>query len=171
VEDGTMKYLTRLGGEEREFTIERHGDRLTAKSGDKTYALDLALVGDGTTFSLLVDGRSYDVVADLDRENVAIQVVGQRFVVHVEDERERAAHAVAGNKQGGKRELRASMPGIVIDIKAAVGDQVEEGKTLVVLEAMKMQNPLGAESAGKITRILCKKGEAVAAGALLLELE
>ncbi|MFO1032251.1 MAG: biotin/lipoyl-containing protein [Planctomycetota bacterium] len=166
-----MKYLTRLGGEEREFVIERHGDALTARCGDTTYALDLRLVGDGSTFSLLVDGRSYDVVADVDREEVSIQVVGQRFVVHVEDERERAAHAVSGPKQGGKRELRASMPGIVIDVKVAVGDQVEEGKTMVVLEAMKMQNPLGAESAGKVTRIVCKKGEAVAAGALLLEME
>lgn len=166
-----MKYLTRLGGEEREFVIERHGDALTARCGDKTYALDLRLVGDGSTFSLLVDGRSYDVVADVDREEVAIQVVGQRFAVHVEDERERAAHAVSGPKQGGKRELRASMPGIVIDVKVAVGDQVEEGKTMVVLEAMKMQNPLGAEAAGKVTRIVCKKGEAVAAGALLLEME
>jgi biotin carboxyl carrier protein len=166
-----MKYLTRLGGEEREFVIERHGDALTARCGDTTYTLDLQLVGDGTTFSLLVDGKSYDVVADIDREEVAIQVVGQRFVVHVEDERERAAHAVSGPKVGGKRELRASMPGIVNDVKVQVGDVVEEGKTLVVLEAMKMQNPLGAETAGKITRIVCKKGEAVAAGALLLEME
>lgn len=166
-----MKYLTRLGGEEREFVIERHGDALTARCGDTTYALDLKLVGDGTTFSLLVDGRSYDVVADIDREEVAIQMVGQRFVVHVEDERERAAHAVSGPKVGGKRELRASMPGIVNDVKVQVGDVVEEGKTLVVLEAMKMQNPLGAEAAGKVTRIVCKKGEAVAAGALLLEME
>lgn len=166
-----MKYLTRLGGEEREFVIERHGDALTARCGDTTYALDLRLVGDGSTFSLLVDGRSYDVVADVDREEVAIQMVGQRFCVHVEDERERAAHAVSGPKLGGKRELRASMPGIVIDVKVAVGDQVEEGRTMVVLEAMKMQNPLGAETAGKVTRIVCKKGEAVAAGALLLEME
>lgn len=166
-----MKYFTALDGEQREFVLERHGDRLEARCGDRTYALDLALVGDGATFSLFVDGRSYDVVADVNREEVAVQMLGQRFCVHVEDERERAAHAVAGHKQGGKRELRAAMPGIVIDIRAAAGDVVEEGMTLVVLEAMKMQNPLVAESAGKITRVLCKKGEAVAAGALLVELE
>ncbi|MBL8752301.1 MAG: acetyl-CoA carboxylase biotin carboxyl carrier protein subunit [Planctomycetes bacterium] len=166
-----MKYTTKLGGVEREFVIERHGDALQARCGDKTFALDLRLVGDGSAFSLLVDGRSYDVVADIGREEVALQMLGQRFVVHVEDERERAAHAVAGNKVGGKQELRAAMPGIVIDVKVAVGDAVEEGKTLVVLEAMKMQNPLAAEAPGKVTRILCKKGEAVAAGALLLEME
>ena len=166
-----MKYLTRLDGVDREFVLERSSGQLVARIGDRSYTLDLALVGDGATFSLLVDGRSYDVVADVDRENVSIQLLGQQFAVHVEDERERAAHAVAGNKQGGKQELRASMPGSVIDVKVAVGDQVEEGKTIVVLEAMKMQNPLGAEAPGKVTRILCKKGEAVAAGALLVELE
>jgi biotin carboxyl carrier protein len=166
-----VKYLTRLDGEEREFVIERHGGKLTARSGDTVRELDLALVGDGATFSLLVDGHSYDVVPDIDREEVSLQMLGQRFVVHVEDERERAAHAVAGSKPPGKQELRAAMPGIVIDIKVAVGDAVEAGKTLVVLEAMKMQNPLSAEADGKVVRILCKKGEAVASGALLLEIE
>lgn len=166
-----MKYLTRLDGVERELTIERVGGKLVARIGERTLGLDLALVGDGETFSLLVDGRSYDVVAEVEREHVAVQLLGQRFVVHVEDERERAAHAVAGNKPGGKQELRAAMPGIVIDVKVAVGDRVEEGRTLVVLEAMKMQNPLAAEAAAVVTRVLCKKGEAVAAGALLLELE
>ncbi|MFY9345098.1 MAG: biotin/lipoyl-containing protein [Planctomycetota bacterium] len=166
-----MKYTTRLDGETREFVLERHEGRLTARCGDVEHALDLALVGDGAAFSLLVDGHSYDVVADIQKEEVTLQLLGQRFVVHVEDEREFAAHAVAGNKHGGKQELRAAMPGIVIDVKAAVGDPVEAGQTLVVLEAMKMQNPLAAEAAGKITRVLCKRGEAVAAGSLLLELE
>ena len=166
-----MKYFARLDGVERELELTREDGRLVARSGDRTLALDVALVGDGASFSMLVDGRSYDVVADVGREQVSIQLLGQRFVVHVEDERERAAHAVAGKKQGGKQELRAAMPGIVIDVKVAVGDSVEEGRTLVVLEAMKMQNPLAAEAAGKVVRVLCKKGEAVGAGALLVELE
>jgi biotin carboxyl carrier protein len=166
-----MKYFTKLDGEERAFEFERRAGKLIARSGDRTYDLDLSLIGDGSAFSLLVDGRSYDVAADVVRENVTLQIVGERFVVHCENERERAATAVAGAKASGKRELRASMPGIVVDVKVKEGDQVEEAQTLVVLEAMKMQNPLGAEAAGKITRVHCKKGEAVAAGALLLELE
>jgi biotin carboxyl carrier protein len=166
-----MKYLTNLDGVEREIELAREDGRLVARSGAGTFVLDVALVGDGASFSMLVDGRSYDVVCDVDRERVGVQLLGQRFVVHVEDERERAAHAVAGRKQGGRQELRAAMPGIVIDVRVAAGDRVEEGRTLVVLEAMKMQNPLAAETAGTVTRVLCKQGEAVAAGALLVELE
>jgi biotin carboxyl carrier protein len=101
---------------------------LRARCGDTVYALDLALVGDGATFSLLVDGGATTWSPTSQREKVALQMVGERFVVHVEDERERAAHAVAGHKQGGKRELRASMPGIVVDVKVAVGDAVAEGR-------------------------------------------
>jgi biotin carboxyl carrier protein len=100
-----------------------------------------------------------------------VQVRGERYSVCVEDERERAAAEVAGKKQGGKRELRASMPGIVVDVQAAVGDVVEEGQTMVVLEAMKMQNPLAAEAPGKVVRVLVKAGDAVASGALLVEVE
>lgn len=166
-----MKYLTRLDGVEREIAIERQGGRLLARIGDQVHELDLALVGDGAAFSLLVDGRSYDVVADVGRESVTIQLLGQRFAVHVEDERERAAHAVAGNKPSGRQELRAAMPGIVVDVKVAAGDAVEAGQTLVVLEAMKMQNPLAADAPGKVVRVLCKPGEAVAASSLLVELE
>jgi biotin carboxyl carrier protein len=166
-----VKYFAKLEGLEREITVERKGKWLLVRCGERNYAVDASVVGDGATFSMLVDGRSFDVVADVGRETVAVQLVGEQFHVHIEDERERAAHAVAGNRVGGKREVRAAMPGIVVDVRVKEGDVVEEGQTLVVLEAMKMQNPLLAEGAGKVTRVVCKKGEAVAGGVLLLEIE
>lgn len=166
-----MKYWCKFDGEEREFSFARQGDKLVCTSGNRSFDLDLSLIGDGAMFSMIVDGKSYDVLADVQREQVALQIVGERFLVHVEDDRERAAHAAAGNKPSGKRELRAAMPGVVVAVKAKEGDEVAEGQTLVVLEAMKMQNPLAAESGGKVTRVLCKAGEAVAGGALLMEME
>lgn len=165
-----MKYFTTLNGEHGEFAFVRREGRLYAVSPDREQGIDVTLVGDGA-FSLLVDGLSYDVLADIEGGKVTVQMLGERFVVATEDERERAAHAVAGHKQGGRRELRASMPGIVVDVKASEGQSVGEGETLVVLEAMKMQNPLAAEAAGKVVRVLCRKGDAVAGGALLMELE
>lgn len=165
-----MKYYAKIGDEEREFEFEQTANGLVARSGDRTYELDLSRVDD-SLFSLLVDGRSYDVAAAIDGRKVDLAVVGERFVVEVEDERERAAMAVAGNKASGKQELRAAMPGIVVDVKVEAGSEVEPGQALVVLEAMKMQNPLCAESAGKVVRVLCKTGDAVTAGALLVEIE
>ena len=166
-----MKYLATLDGEEREYRFERRGGRLLAYSGDQTVGIDVAAVGDGVAMSLLIDSHSYDVVADVSAERIAVQLLGERFLVQVEDERERAAHAVAGQRGSGKREVRAAMPGIVVAVEVEVGASVEAGQTLIVLEAMKMQNPLCAEAAGTVARVLVKPGEAVAAGALLVEVE
>ena len=63
------------------------------------------------------------------------------------------------------------MPGIVVEVRVAVGDQVVAGQTLAVLEAMKMQNPMQAEADGVVRRVLVEAGQAVAGGALLLEIE
>ena len=90
-----MKYLTRFAGEEREFVLERSAGKLVARSGDRTYAIDLALVGDGTTFSLLVDGRSYGPLKALcevalqQRFEPAADLLFARDVIAVED---RVAH-------------------------------------------------------------------------------
>ena len=166
-----MKYYCEFDGHQREFSIDREGSRLLVRSTDLEVVLDLSLVGDGGAFSLLVDGRSYDVLADVDRETVTLQMLGDRFLVRCEDERERAAHEVAGQRVAGKSEVRAAMPGVVVEVKVSEGDDVVEGQTILVLEAMKMQNPLVAEADGKVTRLLCKQGEAVASGALLAEIE
>ena len=59
-----MKYFTRIGGVEREYRFERGGDRLRVHCGDRELDLDLSLVGDGTAFSMLVDGASYDLIIE-----------------------------------------------------------------------------------------------------------
>ncbi|MDF1798244.1 MAG: acetyl-CoA carboxylase biotin carboxyl carrier protein subunit, partial [Planctomycetota bacterium] len=66
--------------------------------------------------------------------------------------------------------LKAVMPGVVVEINVAVGDTVAEGQPLLILEAMKMQNEIGAPGEGVVKRIHVSQGEAVAAGAKLVEL-
>lgn len=166
-----MKYLAKIGEDEREYSFAWRDGKLIASCGDRESVVDVARIGDGEAISLLVDGQSVDVVAEVEGEEVVVLLRGERYEARVENDRERAAHAVAGARQGGNRELRAAMPGVVVAVQVAVGDEVVEGQTLVVLEAMKMQNPLCAEAPGKVTRIVAETGAAVAAGALLVELE
>ena len=63
------------------------------------------------------------------------------------------------------------MPGIVVAVNVKEGDLVTAGQTLLVLEAMKMQNPMQADAKGKVTRVHAKQGIVVAAGALLVEID
>ena len=57
--------------------------------------------------------------------------------------------------------IKAPLPGVVVEVKVAVGDEVKAGDTVVVLEAMKMANNLEAENDGKVTAVLVKEGDSV----------
>jgi biotin carboxyl carrier protein len=67
--------------------------------------------------------------------------------------------------------LHAPMPGKVVRVDAGVGDQVEEGAILVVMEAMKMEHALRSPHAGVVSQVLCAPGDQVDAGAVLIVVE
>ena len=69
---------------------------------------------------------------------------------------------------GGGNAVKAPLPGTITDLKVQVGQQVNVGDTLVVLEAMKMQNNIESEYAGQVKAILVKPGDTVMEGAIML---
>ena len=79
-----------------------------------------------------------------------------------------AAQPQAAVPAGAGNALKAPLPGTIIDIKVQVGQQVNVGDTVVVLEAMKMQNNIESDYAGKVTSIVVKQGDTVMEGAVLL---
>lgn len=112
------------------------------------YVVTVGNRNDGVT-EVTVNGESYNVAV------IPEPVVEKKVIVK----------APAAPKQEGKDDLqdalRSPLPGTIVDITAKVGDEVKEGDTLVVLEAMKMNNNLTAEKDGKIKAILVSEGEAV----------
>ena len=79
-----------------------------------------------------------------------------------------AAQAASAPAAGTGTPVKAPLPGTVTEIKVQVGQQVNVGDTVLVLEAMKMQNNIEAETAGQVTSILVKQGETVMEGSVLL---
>jgi 3-methylcrotonyl-CoA carboxylase alpha subunit len=67
--------------------------------------------------------------------------------------------------------LTAPMPGKIIAVRVKKGETVEKGKLLVVLEAMKMEQPISAPTAGKVAEILCRVGDIVGEGSELLRMD
>ena len=98
---------------------------------------------------------------------------GFRYEVEALDERARAIRELAGASAGpsGPAPLVAPMPGMIVRVAVQVGDVVQAGQGLVVMEAMKMENELRASAAGTVKAVLAQPGTAVEKGAILLELE
>lgn len=79
-----------------------------------------------------------------------------------------AKPAAAVQATGKGTPLKAPLPGVITSIDVAVGDAVKKGQTVVVLEAMKMQNNINAENDGIVTSIAVNKGDSVMEGTVLL---
>jgi biotin carboxyl carrier protein len=113
-------------------------------------------------YSVLLDGRSY--LAHV--EEGVVTVNGFRFEIEVRDPR-RWSRQSRGGAHSGAQDIKASMPGKVVRVLVAVGDAVEAGQGIVVVEAMKMQNEMKAPRAGKVIGIAAKAGATVTAGEVL----
>jgi biotin carboxyl carrier protein len=84
---------------------------------------------------------------------------------------DRVTSGSGSRSTAGTPEITAPLPGIVSDVKVREGDRVEPGATLVVIEAMKMENPIKASTAAIVKTVHIAKGQEVGHGALLLSLE
>jgi biotin carboxyl carrier protein len=120
--------------------------------------------------TLIIDGRCHDagVLRQGDVHAVALRegtfevslVVGAR-----------GAAAVHRKAVTGPARVSAPMPGKIVRVAAAAGQEVRAGECLVVMEAMKMENEIRSPRAGRIKDVLVKEGQAVESGALLILVE
>ena len=163
-------YFAEIEG--KEYQIEILSESRVIINGT-SHEIDFETLKQGASCSLLVDGKSYEPNTFQENGGWEILLQGRRFNVQVEDERERRLRLASGKTtlEKGKFILQSPMPGLVIDIPVKVGDQVEKGDVLVILESMKMQNELTAPRAGKITRIQTNVNDHVERKENLLVLE
>ena len=117
-------------------------------------------------YSVLQAGASFEIRVTADR----IEVDGHPVRYATEDLRQwKRSSALAG--AGGRANITAPMPGKVVRILVAVGDMVTAGQGIVVIEAMKMLNPIEADRAGRIIRIHLADATPVEPGVALFDLE
>ena len=122
----------------------------------------------------LTDGeRSLLVLAEGQGSDWAVTLRGRRIPVTVRSWRERvlAEAETEARAHAGPVEVRATLPGLIVTVAVASGDEVAEGQPLLTIEAMKMQNEVRAPRAGRVIKVEVAPGETVATGAGLLRLE
>ncbi len=117
--------------------------------------------------SLVIGGRQYRCVLDGD----GVLIDGKRFAFEINDPRSLQGRRSAGGGAAGPRAVKAPMPGRVVRVLAAVGDEVAEQQGVIVIEAMKMQNELKSAKAGRVVRVTVAVGDTVGAGDVLVVVE
>lgn len=139
-------------------------------------------------YKYTIDGVEYKVEIGEIVDNVAeVTVNGEAYKVEMEPEKEPEKKKVVlgnPNEQAAGEEsatsvanvntanaVKSPLPGVVTEIKVAVGDEVKAGDTVLILEAMKMANNIEAEKDGKVTAICVKTGESVMEDAPLVVIE
>lgn len=136
----------------------------------RAYVLDARRVRPGT-WSILHEGRSYLVDLDQRKRGVGVLAGVIDAEVIIEDARRaRLAAAVSQGEATRGEVVRAPIAGKVVKVLVAEGDEVEAGHSLVVLEAMKMENEIRCEVGGAVTAISVEDGQSVDSGDALITL-
>ena len=166
-----MKYLVKVGESDVEVLLDADVVRV-----DGMTAVAHVTELEGTPVRMVTIGDEvHRVVARRGptRGRYTLWLDGFRYEVEALDERTRAIRELSGASAGpsGPAPLVAPMPGMIVRVAVQVGDQVQAGQGLVVMEAMKMENELRATTAGTVKAGRATAGTAVEKGAVLLELE
>jgi biotin carboxyl carrier protein len=179
-----MRFVASVGGREHTVEVEANGHERRVTLDGREIALDWRPIGGDQPrvgagggaradhYSLLVGTRAFDAYvrslaepgADAEATKYSLEVVigGRSYVVTVRDTRSQAlADIAAAPHIAGDATVRAPMPGLVTQVLVAVGDEVRRGQTVVVLEAMKMENDLAAPRAGVVKAVSAARGQAV----------
>ena len=137
-----------------------------------------------------INGNLYNVAIGDIEDNIAhVEVNGTHYTVEMEKKPKAApapkpvvrpvakpaaapvATPVAKPVASAKSGVKSPLPGVILDIKVNVGDEVKKGQTVIILEAMKMENSINADKDGKVTAINVSKGESVLEGTDLVIIE
>lgn len=110
--------------------------------------------------------------ADETGKKLTVEVDGESFAVEIKDELDQVLDKMGFNTVAGKqiKEIKAPMPGLVLEVAVTEGQEVNEGDKILILEAMKMENSIMINTSATIKRIAVKAGQAVEKGQLLVEL-
>jgi pyruvate carboxylase subunit B len=167
-----MKYKVGIEDETVELEVRHSGDETEVVLGDKVLTADVVRIGGSPVYSLVLDGKSYEVSAHRRDGKFELVLAGENYDALVMDERAmRIAEATGDVATQSGETIAAPMPGVVVGITVSPGDTVEAGQGVLTLEAMKMENELKSGVAGVVTEVKVEVGQGVAQGEPLIVIE
>ncbi len=167
-----MKWVIRSGEGSHEVEVHRRRSNFEVIVDGETHSIDFIRLDASRASLRFVDGgKSFPIAHERGPKKTWRVGVGVReFLLDALTPLEAIENEAIGRAKGPSR-VEAPIPGKVVAIKVETGDTVEPGQTLVILEAMKMENDLIAEQGGVVASIHVEAGNIVEAGQVLVELE
>lgn len=149
------------------------GTNLTGSLNDAPFEADILKVREDV-YSIIREGRSYEVelVKHIPEEKkLVVKVNNTNYTLDIKDKYDDLLHSLGLDNLTTKKvnDIKAPMPGMVLNILVSEGQEVKKGDALIVLEAMKMENILKSPTDGVIKKIAINKGIAVEKNQLLIQ--
>ena len=141
----------------------------------KVQDLDIVAIGNNQ-FHILQNGITYKAKllnADYNNKTLSLEINGNKYDLNIADQYDLLVKKM-GLSTGGTQKIKnvkAPMPGLILDILIEPGQSITKGDQLLILEAMKMENVLKAEGDGVVKSVEVKKSAAVDKGQVLIEME
>lgn len=163
-----LRYVLEHAGVVREVEVERTGEGLFVVTVDGVSTEVDARLVEESVISMIADGICREVHFTRERGAYTLLIGGEHYVVSARNRRVRAAFALGEVASVGRQVMTAPMPARVAQVTVRSGDSVKTGDILVVLEAMKMENPLRSPVDGVVDEVSVLEGQVVSAGQKLL---
>jgi biotin carboxyl carrier protein len=164
-----MKYEAEINGRAVTVELEERDDHITARIGERVYELDVARPEPGAYLMFVGDDVYETRVWAEDGGGLRVNLRDHSFQAKIIDRKHRRAGADHGVE--GRQQLTAPMPGKVVRVLCAAGDEVTAGQGVVVVEAMKMQNEIKSPKDGHVLEIRVSEGATVTANQVLAIVE
>jgi biotin carboxyl carrier protein len=164
-----MKYEVQIQGRQVGVELEQRNGRVQARVDSRNYDVEVVCPEEGV-YSFLAGDNVYEAhVSTFEPNSLRVEIRGHLFTINIIDRKHRRASVEHGIE--GRQNLLAPMPGKVVRVLLARGDEVTLGQGVVVVEAMKMQNEVKSPKSGRVVEIRVAEGATVTANQLLAVVE
>lgn len=168
-----MKLQAGLNNENYEVEIKRDGEKVFARVDEREYALDASQV-EPNIYLLKYENQIYEFFVEPKNEITEpykVKIKNHEFEINLTDPKRLRGSNAAGGAADGIVEIKTAMPGKVVRVLAETGAEIKTGESVIVVEAMKMQNEMKSPKDGIIKEIRFAEGATVNAGDVLVVIE
>ena len=165
-----MKYFAKVSGKELQIEIGESDNGHFLIVNGKPRHTEIEKVGSDNLFSLIIDNHSHQLFFEETDNGHWVSVDGHKFLVELEDEKTRLIRRLikSDDRPHGLTEIKAPMPGLIMNFFVKENQRVKKGDGLVIIEAMKMENEIQANVDGTVKKILVNEGDSIDKGAVLI---